>query len=71
MKIFLFCTVLSIVSLELSAAVPEKEPYFCTRPGTKLYYERHDMYDKNMRPQESEVLVRIENPWPDASDGPR
>ena len=38
-------------------------------PG--LGYVRHDKYDKNMRLQESEVLVRIEKPGagPVASDG--
>lgn len=40
MKRILICTALLLSSLLLYAAGPEKEPYFCTRPGTKLYYER-------------------------------
>lgn len=40
MKRILICTVLLISGILLFAAGPEKEPYFCTRPGTKLYYER-------------------------------
>lgn len=41
MKKNLICTVLLLSSLLLYAAGPEKEPYFCTRPGTKLHYERY------------------------------
>ena len=41
MKKFLICTLLLLSSLLLFAAGPEKEPYFCTRPGTKLHYERY------------------------------
>lgn len=40
MKRILICTVLLISGFLLFAAGPEKEPFFCTRPGTKLYYER-------------------------------
>ena len=41
MKKILICTVLLLSSLLLNAAGPEKEPYFCTRPGTILHYERY------------------------------
>lgn len=41
MKKILICTVLLLSSLLLYAAGPEKEPYFCTRPGTILHYERY------------------------------
>ena len=41
MKKILICTVLLLSSLLLYAAGPEKEPYFCPRPGTILHYERY------------------------------
>lgn len=40
MKKIVICIVLLLSGLRLLAAGQEKEPYFCTRPGTQLYYER-------------------------------
>lgn len=40
MKKIVICIVLLLSGLRLLAAGQEKEPYFCTRPGTHLYYER-------------------------------
>ena len=40
MKKIVICIVLLLSGLRLLAAGQEQEPYFCTRPGTHLYYER-------------------------------
>ncbi len=40
MKKIVICIVLLLSGLRLLAAGQEQEPYFCTRPGTELYYER-------------------------------
>ena len=40
MKKNVICIVLLLSGLRLLAAGQEQEPYFCTRPGTQLYYER-------------------------------
>ncbi len=40
MKKIVICIVLLLSGLRLLAAGQEQEPYFCTRPGTQLYYER-------------------------------
>ena len=38
MKKIVICIILLLSGLRLLAAGQEKEPYFCTRPGTHLYY---------------------------------
>ena len=49
---------LLIVALLCTLPLPGGEPYFCTRPGTKLYYQRHKV--KNQKLTQT-TLMEIES----------